>query len=179
MSWFLGCLVSWLLAFWVSWSLCFLGGRKGRQEGEERRSEEGRSGKKQGRKARKEGNIAPRIEPLGDSKMHLQKHQKGAQKAPKSMPGGLWAAVGVPGGPWAAEGGFMRDFRSHFGVHLGPKNRPKIGRKSSSNQASLWILILEAPEAPGTSFWSHFGGHFGCFLRPLSGEPEFVENLDF
>ena len=74
------------------------------KEGEERRNEEGRSGKKQGRKARKEGNIAPRMEPLGGSKMHPKRPQKGAQKAPKSMPGGLWAAVGVPGGPWGGQG---------------------------------------------------------------------------
>ena len=80
------------------------GGRKERNEGGRKEGEEGRSGKKQGRKARKEGNIAPRMEPLGGSKMHPKRPQKGAQKAPKSMPGGLWAAVGVPGGPWGGQG---------------------------------------------------------------------------
>ena len=103
-TWFLGCYVSRLLAFLAAWCLCFLGGRKGRQEGEERRSEEGISGKKQGRQARKEGNIAPRMEPLGGSKMHPKRLQQGGQKAPKSMPGGLWAAVGVPGALWGGQG---------------------------------------------------------------------------
>ena len=109
----------------------------------------------------------------------IQIGRKWPQKAPKLLHGALRAAVGVPGGPWAAQGRFLRDFWSHVGVHLGSQNHPKIGRKSSSNQASLGILILEVPEAPGTSFWSHFGGHFGCCFGPHGGEQEFVENLDF
>ena len=54
-----------------------MGGRTGRQEGvrnEGVRKEE--VGKKQGRKARKEGNIAPRMEPLGGSKMPPKEPQK-------------------------------------------------------------------------------------------------------
>ena len=73
----------------------------------------------------------------------------------------------------------MRDFRSHVGVHLGTPNRPNIGRKSTPNQASLWILIFDAPEASGASFWSFFGGHVGCFVGPQGGEHELLENIDF
>ena len=88
-------------------------------------------------------------------------------------------AVGVPGGPRAAQGRFLRDFRSYFGVHLDPPNRPKIGRKSSPNQASVLIVVFDVPEASGASFWNHFGGHFGCFFAPHGGEHELMENLDF
>jgi len=91
----------WLLGVFVSW-----GGRKGRQEREERRSEEGRSGKKQGRKARKEGNIAPRMEPLGGSKMHPKRPQKG----PKRLPNLCLEASGRPLASLGALGGAKADF---------------------------------------------------------------------
>ena len=112
-------------------------------------------------------------------KMASKLVENGSQKAPKWLPGGLRAAVGVPGGPGAAQNRFLIDFRSNFGVHLGSQNRPKIGRKSSVNEASHLILIFGAPEASGVSFWSNFGGHFGCFFAPKGGKHEFVENLDF
>ena len=88
----------WLLGVFVSW-----GGRKGRQEREERRSEEGRSGKKQGRKARKEGNIAPRMELLGGSKMH-------PKKVPKRLPNLCLEASGRPLASLGALGGAKADF---------------------------------------------------------------------
>ena len=102
LTWFLGCYVSRLLALLAAWCLCFLGGRKGRQEREERRSEEGRSGKKQGRKARKEGNIAPRMEPLGGSKMHPQKATK---RSPKGSQIYAWRPLGGRWRPWGPLGG--------------------------------------------------------------------------
>ena len=97
---------SWRLGVIVSW-----GGRKGRQEREERRSEEGRSGKKQGRKARKEGNIAPRMEPLGGSKMH----PNGTKKEAKSLPNLCLEASGRPLASLGALGGAEADVFNDFG----------------------------------------------------------------
>ena len=127
--------------------------------------------------------VRRRNDPQMGPKLHPTWVENGPQKAPKLLPGAFRAAVGVPGGPCAAQGRFLRDFWSHVGVHVPPQNCPKIGRKSSSNQASLGILILEAPEAPGTSFWSHFGGHFGCFFGPprwgagICGNPGFLTTV--
>ena len=78
----LGFSVDCVLGFLVS---LFPGGEERGGRKEERRSEEGRSGKKQGRKARKEGNIAPRMEPLRVSKMQPQ---KAPIRRPKGSPKG-------------------------------------------------------------------------------------------
>ena len=58
---------------------------------------------KEGRRGRRVTSL-PEWSLWGGSKMHPKRPQKEAQKAPKSMPGGLWAAVGVPGGPWGGPG---------------------------------------------------------------------------
>ena len=113
----------WLLGVFVSW-----GGRKGRQEREERRSEEGRSGKKQGRKARKEGNIAPRMEPLGV--------ENAPQKAPKRSPKGsqiyAWRPLGGRWRPWGPLGGPRLIFE-RFWMILGQIRAQK----------ELWRLIFK------------------------------------